>query len=88
MVMIPVIGKEFVGWTPPSGTDDTFGYVDFSIVPHLDHPDMPGNSIADAENWAANLAVPAYAIGDETAIKVVDGHVDVVSEGNWKHFPR
>jgi hypothetical protein len=23
---------------------------------------------------------------DETAIKVVDGTVEVVSEGHWKHF--
>jgi dipeptidase E len=30
--------------------------------------------------------VPAYAIDDQTAIKVVDGTVEVVSEGNWKLF--
>ena len=29
---------------------------------------------------------PAYAIDDETAIKVVDGTVEVVSEGHWKLF--
>ena len=29
---------------------------------------------------------PAYAIDDETAIKVVDGAVEVVSEGHWKLF--
>ena len=29
---------------------------------------------------------PAYAIDDETAIKVTDGTVDVVSEGHWKLF--
>lgn len=30
----------------------------------------------------------AYAIDDETAIKVVDGTVEVVSEGYWKLFTR
>jgi dipeptidase E len=30
------------------------------------------------------LTGPAYAIDDETAIKVVDGAVEVVSEGHWK----
>jgi dipeptidase E len=30
--------------------------------------------------------VPAYAIDDQTAIKVVDGTVEVVSEGHWKLF--
>ena len=31
-------------------------------------------------------AGPAYAIDDETAIKVADGTVEVVSEGHWKLF--
>jgi dipeptidase E len=32
------------------------------------------------------MTVPCYAIDDETAIKVTEGVVDVVSEGNWKLF--
>lgn len=84
MVMTPRIGKEFVGWTPPNGGDETLGYVDFSIFPHLDNPDLPENTMLAAEQWAANLQAPAYAIDDQTAIKVVDGTVEVVSEGRWK----
>ena len=42
--------------------------------------------MADAERWAAALGDPAYAIDDDTAVKVVDGAVEVVSEGNWKLF--
>jgi dipeptidase E len=42
--------------------------------------------MADAERWAAGIQGPAYAIDDETAIKVVDGTVEVVSEGQWKLF--
>jgi dipeptidase E len=34
------------------------------------------------------LVGPAYAIDDETAIKVVDATVEVVSEGHWKVFTR
>jgi dipeptidase E len=30
--------------------------------------------------------VPAYAIDDQTAIKVVDGNVEVITEGHWKLF--
>ena len=86
MVMTPRIGKEFVIWTPPGGGDDTLGLVDFSIFPHLDHPDLPQNTMADAERWAANMPVPAYAIDDETAIRVTDGAAEVVSEGQWRHF--
>jgi dipeptidase E len=47
---------------------------------------MPENSMADAEQWGAGMPAPGYAIDDQTAIKVVDGAVDVVSEGHWKLF--
>ena len=86
MVMTPRIGKDFVGWKPPTGGDRTLGIVDFSIFPHLDHELLPENTMADAERWAAEIAGPAYAIDDQTAIQVVDGAVEVVSEGHWKLF--
>jgi dipeptidase E len=86
MVMTPRIGEDFVGWKPPAGDDGTLGIVGFSIFPHLDHEDLPDNSMAGAERWAAGMQVPAYAIDDQTAIKVVDGTVDLVSEGHWKLF--
>jgi dipeptidase E len=87
MVMTPRIGQDFVGWKPPTGGDETLGVVDFSIFPHLDHEDLPENTMADAERWAADMAVPCYAIDDQTAIKVVDGAVEIVSEGHWRLFP-
>jgi dipeptidase E len=86
MVMTPRIGEDFVQWRPPTGDDSTLGVVDFSICPHLAQEGMPGNSMADAERWAAEIPGPAYAIDDETAIKVVDDTVEVVSEGHWKLF--
>jgi dipeptidase E len=86
MVMTPTIGEDFVGWKPPTGGDSTLGIVDFSIFPHVDHPDLPENTMAAAERWAAGLSGPAYAIDDETAIKVTDGVVELVSEGHWKLF--
>jgi dipeptidase E len=86
MVMTPRIGEDFVGWKPPTGGDGTLGVVDFSIFPHLDHELLPENTMANAERWAAGISGPAYAIDDETAIRVVDGAADVVSEGNWRLF--
>ena len=87
--MTPRIGEEFVGWKPPTGGgDETLGVVNFSIFPHLDHEMLTWNTMANAEKWTANLGGPAYAIDDETAIKVVDGTVEVVSEGHWKLFAR
>jgi len=87
MVMTPRIGQDFVVWRPPAGSDRTLGIVDFSIFPHVDHEDLPENTMANAEKWAAEIAGPAYAIDDETAIKVTDGTVEVVTEGHWKLFP-
>ncbi|WP_027482328.1 Type 1 glutamine amidotransferase-like domain-containing protein [Deinococcus pimensis] len=83
MVMTPRIGEDFVGWTPPDGGDEALGLVEFSIFPHLDHPDLPWNTLANARRWAEGLSGPAYAIDDETAIKVTDTKVEVVSEGRW-----
>ncbi|GIO64033.1 Type 1 glutamine amidotransferase-like domain-containing protein [Paenibacillus cineris] len=86
MVMAPNIGENFVGWTPPNGGDETLGLVDFAMFPHLDHELLPGNTMAAAERWAAGMQGPAYAMDDQTAIKVIDGTVEVVSEGHWKLF--
>ncbi|HZS94955.1 MAG TPA: Type 1 glutamine amidotransferase-like domain-containing protein [Chloroflexota bacterium] len=86
MVMTPRIGKEFVIWKPAGGGDEALGVVDFSIFPHLDNPELPENTLATAEKWAAGLGNPSYAIDDETAIKVTGGTVDMVSEGHWKLF--
>jgi dipeptidase E len=42
--------------------------------------------MARVERMAAEVPVPTYAIDDQTAIKVTDGAVEVVSEGHWKLF--
>jgi dipeptidase E len=86
MIMAPRIGEDSVKWRGPTGNDTTLGLVDFAIFPHLDHPMMPGNDMAEAERWAAAMALPCYAIDDDTAISVVDGNVEVISEGHWKRF--
>jgi dipeptidase E len=86
LVMGPRVGEDFVYGNPPTGEDRALGIVDFSMFPHLDHPDMPDHSMANAVKWAAKLSGPGYAADDQTAIRVVDGAVDVVSEGHWKLF--
>jgi dipeptidase E len=89
MVMTPRVGDAFVETKPPiTGDDFALGVVDFSIFPHLDHPGFTENTMAEAQKWATGLGCPGYAIDDQTAIKVMDGTVEVVSEGNWKYFGR
>jgi dipeptidase E len=86
MALTPMVGEDFIQWRPPDGLDNALGIVDFSIFPHVDHEDLPENTMAEAERWAAGLPNPAYAIDDDSAIKVADGTVEVVSEGNWRLF--
>lgn len=83
MAMSPRIGRYFVEW-PGAPDDRTLGLVDFSIFPHLDL--FQTNTMAHAERWAADIGGPAYAIDEQTAITVVDGSVEVVSEGRWRRF--
>ncbi|HEY2796215.1 MAG TPA: Type 1 glutamine amidotransferase-like domain-containing protein [Micromonosporaceae bacterium] len=85
MVMTPCIGPDFVRWNPAGG-DKTLGLVDFSIYPHMESSYFPHKTVEAAEKWAATMPVPVYATDEQTAIKVVDGVVEVVSEGNWRHF--
>ncbi|WBQ06858.1 Type 1 glutamine amidotransferase-like domain-containing protein [Kribbella sp. CA-293567] len=62
------------------------GLVDFAVIPHLNHPHHLDASLPNAEKWAAHIPAPTYAIDDDTAIKVVDGTIEVVTEGDWKLF--
>jgi dipeptidase E len=79
-------GTTFGNHTLPAGTDKSLGLVDFAIHPHLDHEMFPENSLASLGKLSAMIAVPSYAIDDQTAITVIDGIVEVVSEGHWKLF--
>ncbi|MCB0027046.1 MAG: hypothetical protein KDE28_04005, partial [Anaerolineales bacterium] len=74
---------EFVRWSA-APDDRALGLVDFAIFPHLDF--FPTNTMADAEQWAANIGIPAYVIDEQTAIQVVAGEVEVISEGRWRQF--
>ncbi len=86
MVTAPIFGETYDDPNTPFVIDTGLGLVDFALLPHLDHEDHPESSTANVERMAAEVPVPTYAIDDETAIKVVDGTVEVISEGHWKLF--
>jgi dipeptidase E len=62
------------------------GLVDFAVIPHVEYDDH--HDVANAAQWAGRIPVPTYTIDDETAVTVIDGTVEVVSEGHWKLFNR
>jgi dipeptidase E len=77
-------GTTYSNHTLPGESDKCLGIVDFAIHPHLDNEQFPENSMENYEKLAATLSMPSYLIDDQTAIKVVDDNIEVVSEGNWK----
>jgi dipeptidase E len=85
-MVITRFGTTYRNHTLPAESDKSLGVVDFALHPHLDHEWFPENSLANLEKLAATIPVPSYAIDDQTAIKVIDGTVEIVSEGTWKLF--
>jgi dipeptidase E len=73
---------------PNAGSDKTLKLVNFVLRPHLNANYFPAATLENMEKWAAKVEVPLYAIDDQTAIKVVDGTVEVISEGEWKLFEK
>ncbi len=69
-----------------SGSAKTLGLVDFVIRPHLGADYFPQANLENVEKWAAKADRPLYTLDDQSALKVVDGKVDVISEGVWKRF--
>jgi dipeptidase E len=86
MIMTPCVGPDFVHWNRPGGDDTTLALVDFSIYPHMGSSYFPHKTVEAAEKWAATMPTPVYATDEQTAITVIDGKVEVVSEGNWRYF--
>ncbi len=86
MVTAPIFGETYNDPDTPFVIEKGLGLVDFALLPHLDHKDHPESSRAKVQRMAAEVPVPTYAIDDQTAIKVVEGEVEVVSEGHWERF--
>lgn len=69
--------ENVVGLTDLTG----IGYVNFEVEPHCD-----AARIEAVKDYAKQSKNPVYAIDDLTAIKVVDGSVEVISGGSWKLY--
>lgn len=72
----------------PAGAGDSraVGLVDFHFRPHLNSPDFPDTSEAAMARAAAKVSGHLYAVDDQTALSVVDGHVTVITEGQWRLY--
>ncbi len=86
MVTAPIFGETYDDPEKPFVIEQGLGLVDFALLPHLDHQHHPESSSEKVARMAAEVPVPTYGIDDQTAIKVRDGVVEVISEGHWKLF--
>ena len=86
MVTAPVFGETYDDPDRPFVIESGLGLVDFALLPHLDHENHPESTTAKVARMAAEVPIPTYGIDDQTAIKVIDGVAEVISEGNWQLF--
>jgi dipeptidase E len=84
----PAFGETYNDPARPYVIDRGLGLVDVALLPHLDHADHPESTTEKVAAMAAEVPVPTYGIDDDTALRVVDGAVEVISEGHWKLFAR
>ncbi len=76
------------GMPSSAGSTKTLPLVDFVVRPHFMSDYFPQTTPENLEKWAAKVAFPLYALDDESAVKVVDGQVEVVSNGTWRLFAK
>ena len=79
-------GTTYGNHSLPMESNKSLGIVDFALHPHLEHEGFPENSLASLEKLASTLPMSSYAIDDNTAIKVTDMSIEVISEGQWRLY--
>ena len=65
---------------------DGLNFVDFYFLPHLYSPYFPERMEENAKEVAKEVNKKIYFLDDQSALKVVDGKVEIVSEGKYLEF--
>lgn len=60
--------------------------VNFLVVPHANNEYFPERTFDFVEKLSKKVSLPVYALDDESAIKVINNDIEVVSEGKWKKY--
>jgi len=68
-------------------TNESLSYVNFHMRPHFNVEGHP-STVEQVQEMIDknNVIAPVYLIDDDTAIQVIDGEVEVISEGEWKRL--
>ncbi|HEY0907921.1 MAG TPA: Type 1 glutamine amidotransferase-like domain-containing protein [Candidatus Paceibacterota bacterium] len=75
--------KIYYAEVPGYKSEKALGFVDFYVRPHFNSPDFPNANKAYLTEVAKDIKGTIYALDDMSALKVVDGKVDIVSEGEY-----
>lgn len=62
------------------------GFINFFFRPHLNSPYFTKIRKEYLEELAKEIPETIYALDDNSALKIVDGKVEVISEGEWLIF--
>lgn len=81
-----MVGELYLEVVANPEKDDGMGIINALIRPHLNSPDYSKINLDYMEKISKESPDTFYAIDDNTAIKIVDGNVEVISEGVWKKF--
>ncbi len=69
-------------------TEETKGldFIDFYFIPHLNSEWFKRRTKEDIEKVTKGINRTIYALDDESALKIVDDKIEIISEGEWAVF--
>ncbi len=62
------------------------GLVKLQVIPHLNSLYFDKIRVENLETASKDLTEPVYALDDNSALKIVDNNIEVISEGVWQKF--
>lgn len=69
-----------------AGAAKTLGLVDCAIRPHLNADYFPQVTLENVETGAAKAGRTAYALDDQSTLRIIGGETQVISQGTWRLF--
>jgi dipeptidase E len=69
-------------------SDIGMGFVHFHIRPHLNSEYFTKVRIKNLEEQIKELSEPIYALDDNSALKITNNKIEVISEGVWKKIEK
>jgi dipeptidase E len=69
--------------TKDEGSDKALNLVNMVFRPHLGSASFPTVNKDNLTKIAPKLSYPMYALDDSSALKIVDGKIEIISEGEW-----